>query len=254
MNKFKKTVCRNTIFRNVIAPVVFSSSMIVGSIADVVADDKPVPTEQRIERSTREVRTDTREGVQEVKRDSGQAWSNVKQESKEAWRDTKSAFSEGVLEGKLEMALILNKNLNPFEIDIDVEGDKAVLEGEVGSEIDRDLAQSIANGIEGINSVDNRLTVNKDYKATSENQVTRTRDADRDFSQFFADVSTTASIKTELLANDNIKGMEIDVDTVNNQVTLSGEVRSEAQKSLAESIVKKRDDVTRVVNNIRVNS
>lgn len=190
----------------------------------------------------------------EIKQDGKQAWSEVKQDSKEVWRDTKSAFNEGVLEGKLEMAIMLNKHLDPFEIDIDVEGDKAVLEGVVNSDIDKDLAQSIAEGIEGINSVDNRLIVNSklDKGARDPNKVTQA--GERDFSQFFSDVSTTASIKTELMANDNIKGLSVNVDTYNNQVTLSGEVQSEAQKSLAESIVKKREDVTKVINKIRVNS
>lgn len=222
------------------APLIVSSAFIM---SDVLANER------------NEASDEVRESATELKQDTKIGWNEVKNDSKEVWRDTKSAFNEGVLEGKLEMAIVLNKHLNPFEIDIDVEGDKAILEGEVDSEIDKDLAESIAEAIEGISSVENRLVVNKNpskSKAMRDDKVAG--DVDRDFSQFFSDVSTTASIKTELLANDNIKGMDLNVDTVNNQVTLSGKVQSEAQKSLAESIAKKRDGVSKVINNIRVNS
>lgn len=222
------------------APLLVSSAFVM---SDVLANER------------NDASNEVRESATELKQDTKRGWAEAKQDTKEVWRDTKSAFNEGVLEGKLEMAIVLNKHLNPFEIDIDVEGDKAILEGEVDSEIDKDLAESLAEGIEGISSVENRLTVNKNpskSKAMQDEKVAG--DADRDFSQFFSDVSTTASIKTELLANDNIKGLDLNVDTVNNQVTLSGKVQSEAQKSLAESIAKKREGVSKVINNIRVNS
>ena len=55
-----------------------------------------------------------------------------------------------------------------------------------------------------------------------------------------------------VLANDEVKGLSIDVDTEGDKVILSGEVNSEREKALAESIAKKRDDVSTVVNNLRV--
>lgn len=215
-------------------------------------------TEKRVENSTAEVRqesregmSEAREGLQEAKEGTKKVWKDVKKESKEMWSDSKSAFNEGVLEGKLAMAIALNKHLNPFDIDIDVDGNRAVLDGKVSSEVERDLAESIASGIEGVATVDNRLSIEESLSADRRDNREK---ADRDFSQFFADVSTTASIKTELLANDSIKGLDINVDTYNDRVTLSGDVQTEAQKSLAESIAKKRDDVTEVINDIQVNS
>lgn len=220
----------------------------------VVADSQ---MENRVERGSAETRegvSEARDGMQEVKQDGKRVWKDVKAESREMWSDTKSAFAEGVLEGKLEMAIALNKHLDPFDIEIDVKENRAVLEGKVSSDVERDLAESIASGIEGIASVDNRLSVDRSLAANRHERAADAEKTDRDFSQFFADVSTTASIKTELLANDNIKGMDVKVDTYNSRVTLTGEVKTEAQKSLAESIAKKRDDVTEVVNKIRVNS
>lgn len=230
------------------APLAVSSSLLLidAAAADSTADNR-VTTEIRQE--SREGQAAVRNGAQEVKQETKQAWNNVKEGSKEAWRDTKSAFSEGVLEGKLAMAISLNKYLKPFKIDSDVQGNTAILQGQVSSEVEKELAESIAGGIEGIGSVDNRLTVDASLAELHQQKAER-----RDFSQFVADASTTASIKTELLANDNIKGLKVNVDTYNGRVTLTGEVQTEEQKSLAEAIARKRDDVTEVVNQIRVNS
>ncbi len=76
----------------------------------------------------------------------------------------------------------------------------------------------------------------------------------RSFAQYVADVSTTAAIKTELLASKNIQGLNIDVDTLNDKVTLSGKVKSLEEKALVQAIAAKHDDVKGVVNNLQVKS
>jgi osmotically-inducible protein OsmY len=68
------------------------------------------------------------------------------------------------------------------------------------------------------------------------------------------DVSTTAAIKAELLASKNIDGLDIDVETLNDKVTLSGKVKSLEQKSLAQAIAAKHNDVKGVANNLQVKS
>lgn len=237
----------------VFLPLMVSSSLVVltSANADSNLDDYTEGADVEAQQNTFE---NLRDGAQSVTRESQQVWQDVKEESKELWRDTKSAFSEGVLEGKLQMAIALNKHLDVFDIEIDVEGNKAVLEGAVSSEVEKDLAGSIASGIEGIVSVDNRLIVDRSLTAKRNLESVNSKSEKRSFSQFVADVSTTASIKTELLASDDIKGFDVNVDTYKNRVTLTGEVKTEAQKNLAESIARKRDDVTEVVNKIRVNS
>lgn len=235
--------------------MIFSSPFLLNSpMASSDLDSRAQHSSAEASEEIRDGVSEARDGMQEVKQDGKQVWQDVKEGGKEVWRDTKSAFSEGVLEGKLGMAIALNKHLDPFDIDIDVKDNRAVLEGKVSSSVEKDLAESIAKGIEGIASVDNRLIVDSSLAVNHKANSADDANADRGFSQFFADVSTTASIKAELLANDNIKGLDVKVDTYKNRVTLTGEVKTEVQKSLAESIAKKRDDVTEVVNKIRVNS
>ena len=184
------------------------------------------------------------------KKSASEFWADFKQDSEQTWKDSKAAFKDGWIESKLETALVLNKHLNPFEIDIRVDNDMATLEGEVNSDIEKELAENIALGVEGIDSVKNNITVNK--KPTQQAKTDTSKG--RSFSQYVDDVSTTAAIKTELLASKNIDGLNINVDTLNDKVTLSGNVKTQEEKSLAQAIAAKHNDVKDVINNLQVKS
>jgi len=184
------------------------------------------------------------------KKTASEFWADFKQDSEQTWQDSKSAFKDGWIESKLETALILNKHLNPFKINIRVDNSMATLEGDVYSDIDKELAENIALGVEGIDSVSNKINIIEKPAKIAESTAPK----GRNFAQYVEDVSTTAAIKTELLASKNIDGLNIDVDTLNDKVTLSGKVKSPEQKALAQAIAAKHDDVKGVVNNLQVKS
>lgn len=192
----------------------------------------------------------TTNGTYTEKKSAAEFWAEFKQDSEQTWQDSKSAFKDGWIESKLETALMLNKHLNSFEIDTRVDGDRATLEGNVYSDIDRELAENIALGVEGIDSVTNNIKVIEKPARVAESTPLK----GRSFAQYVTDVTTTAAIKTELLASKNIKGLDIDVDTLNDKVTLSGKVKSAEEKSLAQAIAAKHNDVKGVVNNLQVKS
>lgn len=205
-----------------------------------------------VEEGYEEVRDKAQRNAEKLAEKTGEVWDKTKDKSQKVWSSTKDAFNEGVLAGKLETAIALNKHLNPRDIDIEIDGDRAYLSGTVDSDVEKELAQAIAEGIAGISKVENHLTINNGSTRHTDQAVPdRT---DRDFPQYISDVSTTASIKAELLANDSIKGLDINVDTFRDQVTLTGTVERDSQRSLAETIVKKRETVTRVINNLKVSS
>jgi hypothetical protein len=62
-------------------------------------------------------------------------------------------------EARLITSYSLNKDLNPFDIQVDVEGDKVILTGTVETAAQRELAGSLARDLTGIAEVDNRLGV-----------------------------------------------------------------------------------------------
>jgi len=146
------------------------------------------------------------------------------------------------VEARLESAYLFNPNLNNFGITTHAENGTVRLTGEVKSDIDKDLAGEIAKSLDGVTTVENDLEV----KANLDQETANGNDADRKFGQVVADATITAKVKTKLLANDNISGTDIDVDTENNVVSLTGKVKTAVQKQLAEYIARNTSGVKSV--------
>lgn len=233
---------KNTLFDSI--TISLSALALTTSLSAVAANTEPAANNGAHTENTYTEKTYTE------KRSAAEFWADFKEDSKQTWQDSKAAFKDGWIESKLETALILNEHLNAFKIDIEVDKDMATLGGEVHSDIEKELAENIALGVEGIDAVTNNIKVIEKPAKTAESVAPQ----GRNFAQYVADVSTTAAIKTELLASPNIKGLAIDVDTLNHKVTLSGQVSSLEQKALAQAIAAKHENVKGVVNNLQIKS
>ena len=142
------------------------------------------------------------------------------------------------LDGKLESALLFNPHLNSFDIHTDVRSGIAYLTGFVESDVDAELAEAVAESINGISSVENRLEIDPDEAmaaTTSDEPIHLER---RTLKQTIDDVTLTARVKARLLANDSTSGLSIDVDTIHRVVTLTGVVDSSQEKALAGRLAK----------------
>lgn len=68
--------------------------------------------------------------------------------------------------------------------------------------------------------------------------------------QAIDDAAITAAVKAKLVAADDLKALEINVDTVGGEVTLNGPVANEAARSHAETIASEVDGVKGVHNKL----
>ena len=66
------------------------------------------------------------------------------------------------------------------------------------------------------------------------------------------DAGITTSVKTQLAADDTVKAYQIDVDTQNHIVTLSGDVETAAAKEQAMRIARNADGVRDVIDQLQV--
>jgi hyperosmotically inducible periplasmic protein len=66
------------------------------------------------------------------------------------------------------------------------------------------------------------------------------------------DAGITARIKAKLIADPEVAGAHIDVDTIDGRVTLNGKVASEDQRTEAEKLATRTEGVKGVVNLIQV--
>lgn len=159
-------------------------------------------------------------------------------------RGLTGAAYDAFLEGRLVTAYTINTSLNPFDLDVEVRNQKATVGGAVESEVHRDLAIEIASGMDAIVEVDDEISVEANLDQQAENP--------RDLGETMEDGSTTAAVKTRLLANGSTSGLSIDVDTNGSTVTLSGRVETDTEAELAKQIALNTDGVDEVVTKLRV--
>lgn len=157
--------------------------------------------------------------------------------------DLSRQLGEARQEGSIWTAIALNRHLSPFSIDVDVENGTAMLSGSVESDIDRDLAEQLALGSQGIDKVDNRLQVDA-----------RLEDRERKggLAQQVDDATLTAMVKSKLLWNSNTEGLDIDVESREGVVTLRGHARSAEAKELAGRLTENTEGVRGVNNHLSV--
>jgi hyperosmotically inducible periplasmic protein len=163
---------------------------------------------------------------------------------------TTERANQSVVDARREAAIastfMTNAQLRSSSIDVEVNNANAVLTGTVESNVERDLAEQIAMNVSGINRVDNRLRVDPSYRPTARTGT------DRDFGTVVSDATITAQVKSKLLWNTNTDGLDINVDTRNGRVTLSGEVDTAQSRSIAERLANNTSGVNAVNNRLTV--
>lgn len=186
------------------------------------------------------------QALQETQEKIADAAKSVAQTTTQLADKAQSAFSLSFTEGKAESLLFFNKHLNGYDLDVEIKDAVATLKGVVSQEIEKDLAQELVLGIQGIDQVKNRIQV------MAKTQKNTAGSAANSLGVKVKDAAITARIKTKLLANSNVSGMKVNVDTSQRLVTLRGEAQSLIQRDLIEQIAANTDGVKRVLNQIEI--
>ena len=134
--------------------------------------------------------------------------------------------------------------LNPFKLDIAVEDGRARLSGRVESAVQKELAERVALSIDGIEKVDNRIEVDE---GTAEGEPPT-------LVQRLEDATLTATVKSKLLWNSNTRGLDIQVESQDGAVTLSGRAQTPAAKELAGQLASNTDGVRELFNHLSVST
>lgn len=175
---------------------------------------------------------------------------------RDATEDAGDRISAAWVRGKIEGAYLFNSELNPLDISVDVQNNTVTLSGEVDSETHKDLAQEIALSIDGVEQINNELTVNPEVAQKNSDNYASKPDAEdknnRGIRETISDGAVTAHVKAKLMANTNVSGTDVEVSTEAGKVTLSGNVETSEEKELAQYIVDNTAGVRDVSNNLQV--
>lgn len=152
-----------------------------------------------------------------------------------------SSVQQARQEGALQTALALNRLLNPFKIEVKVQGSTAHLQGEVENEVERQLAERIALATRGIETVQNDLQLNAEL-------VEQPLEL-RAYAQRLEDATLASIIRARLLWSTHTQTAPIEVDSREGVVTLRGQVSSAEAKELAGVLASSTEGVY-LVNNL----
>jgi osmotically-inducible protein OsmY len=160
-------------------------------------------------------------------------------------QEKKDTGSDIWLEAQLVTSYTLNEHLNPFTLDVNVQDGVAELSGTVDSEIERDLAVEIARSVKGIKEVRENLTIEPEAAMKEKKEKNA-------FVKGVEDATLTAKVKYRLILNKNIASYDINVDTDEKVVTLTGKVDSELKRDLAVKLAENTSGVEKVMDNLTV--
>ena len=148
--------------------------------------------------------------------------------------DEPAAREQMKTEKQIQSNLQSDRDLANNPIDVRVSDGVATLKGTVDSATERDTAVRLAS-VSGVRVVDDQLTIaGAGTKAAVE------------------DTSITTKIKSQYLANTDLRHVNVAVATTNGVVTLTGTVPSEDLRRLAVDLARHTGGVTQVDDQLRV--
>lgn len=164
----------------------------------------------------------------------------------QSYQRAKQATTDAYLTGRLITAYSLSEHLKNSDIHVFVHRQQAVLSGTVSNAVQRDLAQEIADGMNGLQKVESDLVIKQTDHSAAQSAETD------GFARRFNDAAIKARVKTRLMWNTHVSGLAIEVATYQGNVILAGAVDSSEQSALAEVIARNTDGVRQVENRLSV--
>jgi hyperosmotically inducible periplasmic protein len=155
------------------------------------------------------------------------------------------AARDAWIEGRLGTALLLNTQLNPLGLELEVRDCVVRLYGTVDNEIARDLALRIANGVDGVTEVRDDLRVTMAATGQDERRISEEK---MRFKHWVEDATTTAVVREKIQENRNITSTDIAVGTEEGVVILTGTVPATGERTMAELVVRNVEGVEAVRN------
>ena len=156
-------------------------------------------------------------------------------------RTQKSAgeqVDDSVTTGRVKAALIADPVTKAHQIDVETFKGTVQLNGFVDSAASKERASEVARSTKGVTAVHNNLTVRTDSGPSG--------------SERMGDAEITAKVKSALAGDPRTKAHQVNVETREGVVQLSGFVDNSEAKSTAEELARAVDDVKSVDNEIDV--
>ncbi len=179
--------------------------------------------------------------------DHGQAGEHVKAE-----RTAAQATTDAAITASVKTRLLGDERTQGFDINVDTYNGLVTIEGGTDSMADKMAAAEIVGEVEDVVRVENKLIIAAQGTEARQEANTATasgevREAMDEAGDGIDDAWITSKVKTQLLADDQVHGTEINVETKANVVTLVGTAPTLAARTKAIEITQATKGVRSVV-------
>jgi hyperosmotically inducible protein len=136
---------------------------------------------------------------------------------------------DATISATVKSKLLWSKFAEGLKIDVDTDSGMVTLKGNADSDVNKELAGSLAMNTKGVVALDNQLKINIDKPSVIDKTIKTMNTA----GQSISDSWITTKVKSTLIYSGNVNGSQISVTSNKGEVSLSGVVSSDAERALA---------------------
>lgn len=146
-------------------------------------------------------------------------------------------MDDSIITASVKSALLASADINSFDLQVETRKGIVLVSGHVDSQAQIDQALTVTRGVTGVVDVENAVTL-KGEQSTMGTQL--------------EDTAVTSRVKTALLADPDVRSLDISVLTRQGAVQLTGFVNSQAQIDQATTIARAAEGASSVKNELVV--
>jgi len=167
--------------------------------------------------------------------------------------ETKRIVSDTTLTTKVKAALIREKNLSAMDVNVETRNGIVQLSGFVDSADQQERAAQVAQKVEGVKEVKNdlRLAATATDAAATPTEGSAAK-LGHETESALSDSTITAKVKAALVREKDLSAMDVNVETKEGVVQLSGFVDAKDQQDRAGKIAQSIEGVKDVKNDLRL--
>jgi hyperosmotically inducible protein len=160
-----------------------------------------------------------------------------------AFHSIQESTQDAATTSRVRTALLLSKQVSPFDIKVQTIHGQVTLEGQVPSEQVKTVAGAIAQDTSSVKQLSNNLSVNP--------SIARNQDMEH-LGERVADLEIKTLISDALSKNAELKGKNITTEVKDRAVTLGGTVQTVSQKYIADQIAWQVSGVQGLTDNLSI--
>jgi hyperosmotically inducible periplasmic protein len=146
-------------------------------------------------------------------------------------------IDDSIITASVKSALLANPDINSFDLQVETRKGVVLVSGFVDSKLQIDQALAVTRSVSGVVDVENGVSL-KGEQSTMGTQL--------------EDTAVTSRVKTALLADPDVRSLDISVLTRQGAVQLTGFVNSQAQIEQATTIARAAEGASSVKNELVV--